>query len=778
MSDDEDYDTNPGYESQGSADSSTSVPRKFNPNVTYEWADAKPDEGNRPDLNPDDPDPRKAIDDGRRRHGEGYTAWKQRVLEARQMIGIESKPVPLEVKELPAGYRSISTDTKRAYWMKKEIKHRERMNEDSADYDENYALDWYSKKRKRHENNRLKDAELLQNVRDWQERNGLKRESSPESGEESLDSGLGFYNMEFEKIRGDPGQFSCRECEIEEHICSLVNGDGAGPCEWCEQEGHLCEPFIIRGKARGPDRKGDAPRVKRKKPLGGVTRNFPIPNSAAVEELHGASRHARSIVPSQIMDSRTVILRDEICKVCNELKLPCDKESPCGNCRSVGIPCVRDVKFVPLRDSLLPIQNNLVPIQNNILPFRRNLLPPSPFTESSQSPGPSPVSSRGPVSSQYGLNLLPASSSPTLEEFAGEVASEVVIMNLREQARTQKQPANNSVPGTIDPFAQVTVRSSSRDPQGEFILDVDEEVVSQSPEKYVHFANTTKLFTPLQECINTEYLNGAHVKRYTTSEPISQVPRVTIQDLDDNSSPDFLGQMDAKVPYFLPYYGGWQSGGKRSSINRLNGTMTTDFLDASQEDFLKGYPPWNPAAVKKTTLYNKYNRCTENNYSEYEEMKPELCNDYPTAKCHIPNHYGKTFGVPARGYICEPCHGKHETADIHIQNENLNRAYMCSDCADDLRDDKYIIKTGKCVCFGTMDSNHLCHEHFARGWDEITLKSVWGSEWVLRNGVDMCLSCNEKPQNPASGAWVCKACHSLVRDKDLNAVYFSGLEEV
>ncbi|CAG8954660.1 hypothetical protein HYFRA_00004581 [Hymenoscyphus fraxineus] len=834
---------------------------------------------------PADPDPREAIDDHPRRKNERVKDWKLRVLKARSDLGIQMKDLPPETKAdlPPTAGRSIRPTEWRVTTNKL---HRKRLNEDQA-----YSARFYQEKKNRQENNKRIDDNLLQKVREWQQRRGLPREPTPDPGE---DSGDGLWHMEFLKTVHDTGKKRCRECALSKYACSLVEFPNIHPCAYCARNEFKCEPYIPRYKVRGAPRLAgepfELPPTTKGKPrlqdtlkrfdylkaydpaLGGNPEKYKIDYDAAkLAAAHpyqshpqpyrsrtppGASRDgvnpSRARLEALPADQRTttetprrrrsrsplrdrptdigrlgrdlstadrqttllsstplagpgtgdefggtedILFGDEdlydaspprparpaqpaqpaptvpfpelpamvlesgarlhfgACKNCAEQGLDCDNVRPCGHCRQLNLPC----------DELLVRVSNI-----SNLPFR---------------PAPKPAAQ--PITEDSGQG----------RSFADVTNLALSSLNLWGQVESQRadavQPTETSEDGAVNliaaaqqPAVTTNVDSEGDVDMGHFSDELEspsnsQQIVSASP---TGFARLTSRISPLSASQDRQNLaNETGSQFHYASSEQSIVPSATLQDLaaGGGSPMDFMTELSFLQPINSPLRGGAEVQLTHRSLQRLNGYMLIDFYDHAHdeekalkaEDFLMTFRKWKPGMMQSVPDSKNIPCVQDLDWNAKlkgwkKASDPRFCFNTPSAKCETTGH-NSAFGN-ADGHICENCYMIQEGVALEITraDEQTHKAYMCTECAVEASQDADILR-GECVCRETMALNMVCHPHFESGWEEIQLKTVSANEWLIRNfgkGEEKCVVCAERGSQPSGGVYVCKACHSIVKD--------------
>lgn len=761
---------------------------------------------------PNDPDPRERYDDHPRRRGETRDQWVDRVLEAREALSIRSKPYPASVDDIPAEfpYQGRREDKRRRYRNSQEINHRNRINPRHSEFDREYRDMWFQNKEERQEHNRTMDEGLLKQVRGWQMRKGLPREPTPDPAE---DSGDGFYNNEFERSMNDPKLVGCRECRISGSSCSL-SGEGTSipPCDRCLKKNYLCQNFFPPSKIRGAPHKVGEPYVVRdrrciNRPAPGQAPNDPnVPftqpqpyrdyrerssqnrrgrpprNAGAEVDRRRRSRSPLTDRPVGMAggvrpvdnsergsytvehDDRTTFddlydalpprerTRDAIgttCERCYYQRLACDKKKPCNICLSFGIICVDLMYARPLQLQGLPPRN------------------PS-------------LSQKEDDFSNVESGILELNKQVTSQRFSARWSSATTSLT-------------STTPGQVDPLAGVLPSILERD--GRVIFNPyhtslnSSAVVSENPTGIGILKNHTS--NPQQEAENTQMQVVSQEGVRSMPGPVAG-PRITTQSLDVQPRRNRLVEAAMAEPFpeevgiiQLNTAPDWQY--TSTGVVRNNGFMMIDFFANAgrsdkawkSSDFLNEYPKWNPSTLRRPISYNSQIPCDQHRWFSYikgqESVLPyEKCGEIPSCKCHLLDH---TTTV-TDGHVCRTCHRSQKRVDVGIRSKfnTTNRAPLCRKCASDLVGDSDVIKTGDCVCGETMRQHHLCNEHFTEGWWELDARASKATEFLLRARQYNCLSCTLRPQDPTSGVWVCKSCHAVVRDNQLSAVYFSGIE--
>ncbi|KAH8651615.1 hypothetical protein BGZ60DRAFT_533961 [Tricladium varicosporioides] len=205
-------------------------------------------------------DPRRLIDDGPQRQNEKEFDFRARIELVNETLGIPTKPYPPgPLPRVPRGTYAGSkaprntSDQRLAERGKEEWDHVVRRDTEADEYDPVYENITEAERGQRRFDRARVELGLLEIVRIEQARRNLRREPTPDPGE---DSGDALYSYDLDRTYAKT-KLTCNYCCKRRKGCSLTK-DPRLPCEWCTKNKKRCQRMAnftrrIRGVPKPPD---------------------------------------------------------------------------------------------------------------------------------------------------------------------------------------------------------------------------------------------------------------------------------------------------------------------------------------------------------------------------------------------------------------------------------------------------------------------------------------------------------------------------------------------
>lgn len=115
------------------------------------------------------------------------------------------------------------------------------------------------------------------------------------------------------------------------------------------------------------------------------------------------------------------------------------------------------------------------------------------------------------------------------------------------------------------------------------------------------------------------------------------------------------------------------------------------------------------------------------------------------------------------------CVGCHEEQNAEAQNWELAakagmKAFVCFGCSMTLTAGA-MTRFNTCVCMDKLNKDWLCHDHRAKGYDQITRASGVVGEWLITagGGRALCPRCYVNYEDESSMVYTCKSCRTYVQ---------------
>jgi len=756
---------------------------------------------------PDGTSPSLALGFQTQEPGESRTDYGRRIYYARRALGFFDKEelLPDEVILSPSALASQQLRTAGRthprttggtptphYFRATSRIHLAKLTPSHEMYDPDYTANWYANKEARRKRNNLVTSQLNDAIRAWNLRNP-RQVSSPllEMDDDKNDdlypsfeyigtAGISGRTFEF---RSPPGilaatdkdalwrrsmsKFKCEFCRSGEKFCSILD-NGTIPCENCITRNKPCtggqavpqnlrintelpalpERVIIGRTA--PRRKNlvkryrERPVLSERSELAGEMSTNPYPRASPGNR----PPRGRSASPLREVEQR--------CDKCVERGEECDMGRPCRSCVTRGESFLCDASVQGQAygrefDSEKAIFGN----QESLPPMSREeqaLLEVDRWNKTLSSLVDMGQVSPPHISSQQGI-----------------------------QAPGEGTPATPSIGrDTISPYSEArdTFASFGGSGSGLSVGDSINRTIQNSSFGGNSTTEREMPYRPQQEMQNAASTWGlqdrldppAPADPIIVDETMVDVGDLPM-DLDLNeflataTAADFPGDPNSQNLLDVPGPG-VERAFTASWVTRIGATALR------HADVLSGYPDRGAGPILRE---REDTNCNEQKF-HFLGADIGICERNPASHCEFlqvgqpefvwqgpQNHVN-----PNPYHTCPNCHQEQE---VEARNWEMTakagmKAFVCFGCSMSLTASA-MTRYKTCVCLDKLNNDWLCHDHRAKGYDQITRASGLVGEWLISagGGKALCPRCYVNYEDETSSVYTCKCCRTYVQDE-------------